>query len=73
MPVEKISFLVDEKGRNISVVVPIKEYQALVEDLAGLAVIAERTGEPAKPLALVKKKLEETWLNIMLAPEPLSI
>ena len=63
MPREKISFLVDEKGRKKSVVLPIKEYQDLVEDLAALALIAERTGEPAKPWASVKKNLEEKWLN----------
>jgi len=54
MPREKISFLVDEKGRKKSVVLPIKEYQDLVEDLAALALIAERTGERAKPLASVR-------------------
>ena len=63
MPKEKINYLVDEKGRKKSVVLPITEYQALMEDLAGLALIAERTGESAQPLASVKKRLEEKWLN----------
>ena len=35
------------------------EYQALVEDLADLAVIAERKGDPAESLEAVKQRLEE--------------
>ncbi|RUA05120.1 MAG: hypothetical protein DSY88_01690 [Candidatus Poseidoniales archaeon] len=63
MPREKIRFLVDEKGRKKSVVLPIKVYQALVEDLADMAVIAERNGDPTQSLDLVRKNLEEKWLN----------
>ena len=63
MPREKIRFLVDEKGRKKSVVLPIKDYQALVEDLPDMAVIAERNGDPAQSLDLVRKNLEEKWLN----------
>ncbi len=63
MPREKIRFLVDEKGRKKSVVLPMKEYQALVEDLADMAVIAERNGDPTQSLDLVRKNLEEKWLN----------
>ena len=58
---QKISFVVDEKGRKQSVVLPIKEYQELLEDLADLALIAERKNEPAEPLEVVKKRLEEKW------------
>ena len=63
MPREKIRFLVDEKGRKKSVVLPIKDYQALVEDLADMAVIAERNGDPTQSLDLVRMNLEEKWLN----------
>ena len=42
----KRAYLVDEKGRRMSVVVPIEEYEALMEDLRGLAMIAERRNEP---------------------------
>ena len=63
MPREKIRFLVDEKGRKKSVVLPMKEYQALVEDLADMAVIAERNDDPTQSLDLVRKNLEEKWLN----------
>ena len=60
---EKIRFLVDENGRKKSVVLPLREYQDLLEDLADLAVIAERKAEPAEPLGAVKKGLEEKWRN----------
>ena len=63
MPREKIRFLVDEKGRKKSVVLPIKDYQALVEDLADMAVIVERNGDPTQSLDMVRKNLEEKWLN----------
>ena len=63
MPREKIRFLVDEKGRKKSVVLPMKEYQALVEDLADMAVIAERNGDPTQSLDLVRKNLEEKRQN----------
>jgi hypothetical protein len=58
---EKIRFLVDDRGRKQSVVLPIKEYQELLEDLADLALIAERKNEPAEPLEVVNKRLEEKW------------
>ena len=70
MPREKIRFLVDEKGRKKSVVLPIKDYQALVEDLAGMAVIAVRNGDPTQSLDMVRKNLEEKWLNTIFAQEP---
>jgi hypothetical protein len=58
---EKIRFLVDDRGRKQSVVLPIKEYQELLEDLVDLALIAERKNELAEPLEVVKKRLEEKW------------
>ena len=60
---EKVRFLVDEKGRKRSVVLPIADYQELLEDLADLAVIAERKGEPVEPLRVVKQRLEDKWRN----------
>ena len=57
----KIRFLVNEQGRKQSVVLPMKEYQELLEDLSDLALIAERKDEPADSLEAVKKRLEERW------------
>lgn len=58
---DKVRYLVDEKGRKQSVVLPIREYEELLEDLADLALIAERKDEPAEPLDVAKKRLEEKW------------
>ncbi len=63
MAKEKVRFLVDERGRKQSVVVPIKAYRELLEDLADLATFAERKDEPAESLESVKKRLEEKWQN----------
>jgi len=60
---EKIRWLVDEKGQKKSVLIPIKEYQTLLEDIADLALIAERKGDPGEPLEAVKQRLEEKWRN----------
>ena len=58
---QKIRFLVDERGRKRSVVISMKEYQELLEDLSDLALIADRKNESAEPLEAVKKRLEERW------------
>ena len=59
----KRRFVVDETGRRRSVLLPIAEYQALLEDLEDLAVIAERREEPVEPLEVVRKRLEHRWQN----------
>ena len=60
---EKMRYLVDEKGRKRSVVLPMADYQELLEDLADLAVIAERKEEPVEALEVVKQRLEAKWRN----------
>ncbi len=57
----KRRFLVDENGRRHSVVLPMKEYEEMLEDLEDLALIAERRGEPTESLDVVKKRLEDKW------------
>ena len=61
MAQEKRRFLVDEKGHKKSVVLSMKEYRDLLEDLEDLALMAERKSEPAEPLEVVRKRLEEKW------------
>ena len=36
------NFIIDRKGKRKAVILPYREYQNLLEDLADLAVIAER-------------------------------
>ena len=56
---EKIKFLVDEKGRKQSVLLPISEYRELLEDLADLALIAERKDETTEVLDDVRTRLQD--------------
>lgn len=61
MVLQKRQFIVDEKGRKKAVLLPIREYQELMEDLEDLAIIAERREEPSEPFDIVKKRLEKKW------------
>jgi len=40
-------YITDEKGDKQAVVLPIEEYEALLEDLRDLAIAAERRDEPS--------------------------
>ncbi|MBI4233649.1 MAG: hypothetical protein HY686_04325 [Chloroflexi bacterium] len=59
----KRHYLVDEGGRRVAIVLPLKEYAALLEDMADLALMAERRGEPSEPWEVVKQRLEKKWRN----------
>jgi len=62
MATAKSRYIVDEKGRRVSVVLPVDEYDELIEDLHDLAVVAERRREPAVGLAELKKRLKADGL-----------
>lgn len=51
-------FLTDDKGERVAIVLPIDEYEELLEDLEDLAVVAERKNEPTVPLEEVLAKLK---------------
>ena len=57
----KRSYVVDENGNRTAVMLPIDEYERLLEDLQDLAVIAQRRDEPTVPLDVVVEQLEEKW------------
>ena len=59
----KPKYIVDEKGRKQSVVLPIREYEELLEDLADLALIAERRNDPTVSLESVKDRIKARWMN----------
>ncbi len=46
MEAERIQYIVDEKGERTAVILPVGEYQEILEDLHDFAVIAERREEP---------------------------
>ena len=50
-------FIIDEDGRRTAVVLPVKDYQRLLEDLHDLSVIAERREEPTISLEELKRRL----------------
>ena len=57
-------FVVDEDGRRTAVILPIDEYEGLMEDINDLAIIAERRGEPTDPIESVRERLEKKWQSI---------
>ncbi len=50
-------YLTDENGRKTAVVIPLEEYEELLEDLHDLAIIAERRDEPTITFDELKKRL----------------
>jgi hypothetical protein len=53
-----IQFLTNENGRKTAAVLPIEDYEKLLEDLDDLAVIAERRDEETISHAELKKGLK---------------
>ncbi|MBV9128735.1 MAG: hypothetical protein JO117_11695 [Verrucomicrobia bacterium] len=53
-----IQYLTNAEGEKIAVVLPIAEYEELIEDLHDLAVLAKRRDEPTIPLDEVIAELE---------------
>jgi hypothetical protein len=46
---EPVKYIIDDRGERTAVVLPISDYEKLLEDLEDLAVVAERRDEPAIP------------------------
>jgi hypothetical protein len=53
-----VQYLTNEKGRKQAVVLPIEQYERLLEDLDDLAVIAERRDEGTISHAELKRSLK---------------
>jgi len=47
-------FIVDTKGKKTGIILPLKRYQKLMEDLHDLVVVAERRAE--QPISLEEMK-----------------
>ena len=56
---KKEKFIVDVKGRKKAVVLDIRDYEEMLEDIEDLKIIAERKNEPARPLEEVEKRLKK--------------
>ena len=50
-------FILDSDGKKIAVILPIDEYERLIEDLHDIAVIAERRDEVPISLKEMKRNL----------------
>ena len=55
-------FIIDQSGTKKAVILPIEDYEELLEDIHDLAVIAERKDEPTVSLEDLKKKLKADGL-----------
>jgi len=52
-------YIVDDKGRKSAVIVPIKKYEELLEDIHDLVIVAERREEYSVSFSELKKKLKK--------------
>lgn len=55
-------YIVDAKGKKVSVILPFKQYEQLIEDLHDLVIVAERRDEKPISLAEMKGRLAEDGL-----------
>jgi len=46
---QPVKYITDDHGERTAVVLPISDYEKLLEDLENLAVITEHHGEPTIP------------------------
>ena len=53
----KPQFVVDSRGKKTAVILPIEEYEELMEDLHDLAIILERRDEAGIPLEELEEQL----------------
>ena len=58
-----VQFLTNEKGEKTAVVLPVADYEKLLEDLEDLAVIAERRDEETIPHDQFKKQVKHKGLS----------
>ncbi len=52
-------YVIDPKGRKKAVILPLKRYRELMEDLHDLAVVAERRKERGISLEEMKRRLKK--------------
>jgi hypothetical protein len=57
-----LKYITDENGRKKEVILPIKEFENLLEDLEDLAVVAERRDEESVSHEEVIKRLKKDGL-----------
>ena len=58
----KTQYITNDSGEKISVILPINEFQELIEDIEDLATIAERRDEPTISHQQLIKELKKDGL-----------
>ena len=62
MALKEVQYITDVKGKKTGVLLSLKQYQKMLEDLNDLVVIAERRNEPNVTLEEMKKRLVKDGL-----------
>jgi hypothetical protein len=55
----KSQYIVNEKGKKTGAILPIEEYEELMEDLHDLTIVAERRDEPTITFGELKDRLRK--------------
>ncbi len=58
-------YVVDPKGKKTAVILSLKRYRELMEDLHDLAVVAERRKERSISLEAMKRRLQKNGLLVV--------
>lgn len=58
----KEQYIVNEKGKKTAAILPIEEYEELLEDLHDISIVAERRDEPTITLEELKERLRKDGL-----------
>ena len=62
MEITHEQYIIDSKGKKTAVIIPIEQYEKLLEDLHDLAVVAERRAEEPISLEEMKRRLKDNGL-----------
>ena len=62
MAISQEQFIVNAKGRKTAILLPLRQYRKLMEDLHDLAIVAERRQAKAVPLEDMKRRLRKDGL-----------
>jgi PHD/YefM family antitoxin component YafN of YafNO toxin-antitoxin module len=55
-------YIVDRQGKKTAVILPVRQYEQILEDLHDLAVVAERREEKTITWEKVKRRLQDDGL-----------
>jgi PHD/YefM family antitoxin component YafN of YafNO toxin-antitoxin module len=55
-------YVIDDEGKKTAVILPVRQYEKLLEDLHDLATVAERREEKTISMQEMKRRLKEGGL-----------